>query len=82
MLALLPHDAEYYFTRPSVHRALPVEELMRYAESAGLHGRCLPDVPSAVHAALAESDPDDFVFVGGSSYVVADLLSEMDRANA
>ena len=82
MLALLPHDAEYYFTRPSVHRALPVEELMRYAESAGLHGRCLPDVPSAVHAALAESSPDDFVFVGGSSYVVADLLSEMDRANA
>lgn len=75
VLAMLPREAHYYFTRASVKRALPEKEVERLANDAGLYGEAFPDVPSAVHAALKESLPEDFIFVGGSSFIVADLLA-------
>ena len=81
VLALLPREAVYYFTQASVHRALPVEEFARLAAEAGLQGRCYPDVVSALAAAQQESLPEDFIFVGGSSYIVADLLTNRDALN-
>lgn len=81
VLALLPRQAVYYFTQASVKRALPVEEFARLAMEAGLQGSCYPDVASAVRAAQKESLPEDFIFVGGSSYIVADLLTCRDALN-
>lgn len=81
VLALLPREAVYYFTQASVKRALPVEEFAHLATEAGLQGQCYPDVPSAVQAAQKESLPEDFIFVGGSSYIVADLLTCRDALN-
>ena len=81
VLALLPRQAVYYFTQASVKRALPVEEFARLAMEAGLQGSCYPDVASAVQAAQKESLPEDFIFVGGSSYIVADLLTCRDALN-
>lgn len=45
VLALLPQEAEYYFTKASVRRALPESELAQLASEAGLQGNCYPDVP-------------------------------------
>lgn len=81
VLALLPQDATYYFTKASVRRALPEEELRRLATNAGLQGSCYPDVPAAVTAAQKKSHPEDFIFVGGSSFIVADLLANRDALN-
>ncbi|WP_276868188.1 bifunctional folylpolyglutamate synthase/dihydrofolate synthase [Bacteroides heparinolyticus] len=81
VLALLPEDAIYYFTQASVKRALPANDLQKLAESAGLKGNCYPDVPSAVRAAQEKSLPEDFIFVGGSSFIVADLLANRDALN-
>ena len=81
VLALLPKDAEYYFTKASVKRALPEKELALLASEAGLQGNCYPDVPSAVRAAQEKSLPEDFIFVGGSSFIVADLLANRDALN-
>ena len=81
VLALLPKDAVYYFTKASVKRALPEEELCRLAAQAGLQGNCYPDVPAAVTAAQEKSHPEDFIFVGGSSFIVADLLANRDALN-
>lgn len=81
VLALLPKEAEYYFTKASVKRALPEEELSRLAAEAGLQGTCYPDVLSAVRAAQEKSLPEDFIFVGGSSFIVADLLTNRDTLN-
>ena len=81
VLALLPKDAVYYFTKASVKRALPEEELCRLAAKAGLQGNCSPDVPAAVTAAQEKSHPEDFIFVGGSSFIVADLLANRDALN-
>lgn len=81
VLALLPRDAYYYFTKASVKRALPESELARLANAAGLQGECYPDVPTAVRAAQEKSLPEDFIFVGGSSFIVADLLASRDALN-
>ncbi len=81
VLALLPKEAVYYFTRASVKRALPESSLQQLALAAGLHGNCYPDVPTAVRAVQAASLPEDFIFVGGSSFIVADLLSNRDALN-
>ena len=81
VLALLPEDAIYYFTQASVKRALPANDLQKLAESAGLKGNCYPDVPSAVRAAQEKSLPEDFIFVGGSSFIVADLLANRNALN-
>ena len=78
VLALLPREATYYFTQASVKRALPAGQLASLAAEAGLQGTCYPDVPSAVRAAQKESLPEDFIFVGGSSFIVADLLANRD----
>lgn len=75
VLALLPRDAAYYFTQASVRRALPAADLLREAEACGLAGAAYPTVASAYTQALADADADDFLFVGGSSFVVADLLA-------
>lgn len=81
VLALLPKDATYYFTKATVKRALTESELYKLASAAGLQGNCYPDVPSAVRAAQEKSHPEDFIFVGGSSFIVADLLANRDALN-
>lgn len=81
VLALLPKEATYYFTKASVQRALPENELHRLATAAGLQGSCYPDVPAAVRAAQEKSLPEDLIFVGGSSFIVADLLANRDALN-
>ncbi len=81
VLALLPREAVYYFTQASVKRALPAAELARLAAEAGLKGDCFTDVPSAVRAAQKKSLPEDFIFVGGSTFIVADLLANRDALN-
>lgn len=75
VLSLLPASASYYFTQASVRRAMPAEELRRLAVRHGLKGGAYDDVPSAYKAALAAAAPEGMVYVGGSSFVVADLLA-------
>ncbi len=81
VLELLPKHAEYYFTKASVKRALPETELAELAKRAGLIGNCYKDVPTAVKVAQEKSLPEDFIFVGGSSFIVADLLANRDTLN-
>lgn len=78
VLALLPKNAVYYFTKASVKRALSETLLQQIGASAGLQGNTYPDVQSAVKAAQEKSLPEDLIFVGGSSFIVADLLSCRD----
>ena len=81
VLALLPHEADCYFTQASVKRALPADELARLGTEAGLKGEAFANVPAAVRAAQKRSLPEDFIFVGGSTFVVADLLSNRNALN-
>ena len=76
VLRMLPRDAVYYFTQASVKRALPADEMQRMAAVHGLNGRAFSSVQEAYRQALSESDKEDFIFVGGSTFVVADFLSD------
>lgn len=81
VLELLPKYATYYFTKASVKRALPEDELMSMATKAGLKGNSYPNVEEAVRAAKKNCLPKDTIFVGGSSFIVADLLASRDTLN-
>lgn len=71
----LKNRVKFYWTQPSTKRAIPVEKLRDTALKYDLHGELYHSVKEAYMAAKANAKNDDFVFVGGSSYVVADLLS-------
>lgn len=81
VLSMLPENATYYFAKANVHRALDENDLRQRAMHYGLEGNAYPTVVKAYEAALRNAEPDDFVFVGGSSYVVADLLAHLHEPN-
>ena len=65
----------FYFTQASVQRALPAEELQRIAQKYNLIGNTFPTVEEAYLAATSAAGNDDFIYVGGSNFIVADLLT-------
>lgn len=71
----LKNGVKFYWTQPSTKRAIPVEKLRDTALKYNLHGEMYLSVKEAYMTAKANAKNDDFVFIGGSSYVVADLLS-------
>ena len=73
VLSQLPTDATYYFTNAQVPRALRAELLAEKAAAFGLHGQCYPTVPEAIAAAKKSAAPDDFIFIGGSTFTVAEI---------
>ncbi|TPG66014.1 bifunctional folylpolyglutamate synthase/dihydrofolate synthase [Hymenobacter nivis] len=73
VLALLPPEATYYFCQADIPRALPADELAARAAAAGLQGRAYGPVAAAVAAARAAAAPADVVFIGGSTFVVAEV---------
>ncbi len=79
VLDLLPRDAHYIFTKAGIKRALDEHRLQQLALSNGLSGETAPDVPSAYELALAKAKSGDVVFVGGSCFIVADLLSYINN---
>ena len=76
IIKLLPKRAIFYFTEADTHRALPWMEIQEKAIANGFYGPGYPTVKEAFAAALRHAAHDDFVFVGGSSYVVADFLRD------
>lgn len=79
VLAMMPRNAIYYFTQASIKRALPADKLREMAKEHGLLGSIHPDVASALAAATNDSAAGDLIFVGGSCFVVADLLASINR---
>ncbi|MBL0744333.1 bifunctional folylpolyglutamate synthase/dihydrofolate synthase [Chryseolinea lacunae] len=73
VLRLLPNDARYYFCQAKIPRALDAQALAALANEAGLSGIVMPDVNDALEAARKEASEDDMIFVGGSTFVVAEI---------
>ncbi|MFT4222959.1 bifunctional folylpolyglutamate synthase/dihydrofolate synthase [Dysgonomonas sp.] len=78
VLSLLPKNAVYYFTKASVPRALDQMKLQELAGKAGLTGYSYHTVDEAIQAAKEWARPNDFIFIGGSNFVVADALLALD----
>lgn len=75
VLSLLPKTATYYFTKASIPRALNENELATQAKALGLKGETFETVKAAIEAAKKKAKTNDLIFVGGSTFVVADALS-------
>lgn len=73
VLRVLPKEAYYYFCQAKIPRAMEAAELQRQAANFGLSGEVIADVNEAKRIAVARASAGDFVFIGGSSYVVAEI---------
>ena len=73
VLELFPKEAYYYFCSPNIKRGLAVETLKEIATAKGLKGEAYSSVQEAVSAAKAKAQPTDFIFIGGSTFVVSEL---------
>jgi dihydrofolate synthase/folylpolyglutamate synthase len=74
VLSILPTDATYYFCKPDIPRGLDAETLKQQAEGFGLHGNAYPSVKQALQSAQQNARDNDLVFVGGSTFVVAEAI--------
>jgi dihydrofolate synthase/folylpolyglutamate synthase len=74
VLPLFPADAVYYFTKAAVPRALDEEILKSVAEKHGLTGQSFPDIKTAFNFARSKAKKSDLIFIGGSTFVVAEVV--------
>lgn len=74
ILSLVPREATYYFCKADIPRGLPVDELRKHAEQAGLNGSAYSSVKEAFDAARWNAAANDLVFVGGITFTVAEVL--------
>lgn len=74
VISLLPKNAKYYFTQASVKRALPAEQVKEIANNYGLKGEAYSSVEKALTIAKNNAKENDLIFIGGSTFIVADLI--------
>ena len=76
IFALLPKNATYYLSAPAISRAIPVNKIEPLIEAYGLNAMTYTTVIEAVNAATVAAQEEDVIYVGGSTFVVAEILSE------
>ncbi|UKI39681.1 MAG: hypothetical protein L6V35_02220 [Alistipes putredinis] len=74
IIPLMPQQAEYVFTQAGTPRALAAEQLQKAFAAAGMHGTVVTPVKSAVEYAKRQAGAEDMIFIGGSTYTVAETL--------
>ena len=74
VLSLMPKNATYYFCKPDLERGLPGTELAAQASAHQLTGEVYASVLEAKNAAIGHAAPNDLVFIGGSTFVVAEAI--------
>lgn len=79
VMSMLPKHAVYYFTKATTHRAIDVNVIKNTGDSLGLQSKTFESVKDAFDTAMKESDSSDFIFVGGSSYIVSDYFTDCHK---
>lgn len=82
VLRLLPQSATYYFTKASVKRALDEHKLQELAREEGLEGSAWENVACAWKVARQNAKAEDAIFIGGSTFIVADFLTLQEQKEA
>ncbi len=73
ILAMLPKNAKYYFCKPDVPRGFEADKLQQKANLVGLSGTSCESVNQAIELAKSNATENDFIFIGGSTFVVAEI---------
>ena len=79
VMSMLPKHALYYFTKASTHRAIDEKVIKQIGDRLELQSKTFANVKEAFNTALKESDPNDFLFIGGSSYIVSDYFTDCHK---
>jgi dihydrofolate synthase/folylpolyglutamate synthase len=74
ILPLFPKNAHYYFCKPNIPRGLDAEILQQKAANFQLNGKVYNSVSNAYQTAMHKAGKNDFVYIGGSTFVVAEVL--------
>jgi len=74
LLKSFPKEAKFYFVKPNVPRGMDENQLKELAEAIGLRGKKYPTVQKGLNKALSKAGPKDFIYVGGSTFVVAEVV--------
>lgn len=74
VLSLFPKNAFYYFCKPNIPRGLDAEIVKEIAQQKGLNGNVFGSVEDALESAKQNAQSSDFIFVGGSTFVVAEIV--------
>ncbi|HEX9602071.1 MAG TPA: bifunctional folylpolyglutamate synthase/dihydrofolate synthase, partial [Mariniflexile sp.] len=74
IIDLLPKHATYYFCKPDIPRGLDAKELKSVLNGYGLKGEAYNSVNEAYNNALEKASLNDFIFIGGSTFVVAEII--------
>lgn len=74
ILPLMPKQAQYYFCKPNIERGLDAEKLKQIFNDYGLKGNAFSSVEAAVLHAKSKTEPNDLIFIGGSTFVVAEII--------
>ncbi len=74
VLGMFPKEAQYYFVRPNIPRGMEVEQLAATAMEQGLEGKAYKTVKKGLKAAMVTAEMEDMVYVGGSTFVVAEVV--------
>ena len=74
LLRLFPENAIFYFAAPNIPRALPIADLEKVANNLNLNFKTFPTVAQAMIKAQSMAGSDDLIYVGGSTFVVAEIL--------
>ena len=74
ILPLFPKDAQYYFSKPNIPRGLDANILLENAKLFGLNGNVYSSISMAYQSALDKSSKKDLIYIGGSTFVVAEIL--------
>jgi dihydrofolate synthase/folylpolyglutamate synthase len=69
-----PKNAQYYFCKPNIPRGLSEVVLQQQAATFGLQGKTFLSVKKALNAALKSANQQDIIYVGGSTFVVAEVV--------
>lgn len=80
VMEMLPKHATFYWTQAQSKRAIPAKKVSEKGKQHGLHGTAYSTVEAAYRQALSDAGKEDFIFVGGSSYIVADLLTYLQSS--
>jgi dihydrofolate synthase/folylpolyglutamate synthase len=73
LFSFFPADAFYYFCQPDVPRGMPVEQLVKFGKDCNLRFKAFESVNEAIRSAKNEAEKDDLIFIGGSTFVVAEI---------
>jgi dihydrofolate synthase/folylpolyglutamate synthase len=73
-LELFPKEAQYYFCKPNVPRGLDASKLAQVFKSNGFKGLVYPSVKAALNAAKQNACQEDLIYIGGSTFVVAEII--------